>query len=394
MLNLSQTVRPPALQFSNRGRVTKRVCSASISVQGSALQSLSSQTELVPAFCLDPGQLAKYPPTAAVVNPRILLEACSSPQWQHLVGAAMNFDRCPPMGSREGMACRIDKATVNVGAEFVRLIKGGGRVATDIDLRVSMQSDVESIIQHAEWLWSLYEEMKVERNRILWRLPATWSGIEAAGALEAKGFNCLIDDVYCVSQAVAAAQVGVSVVSINPGKISNWYGAHKDEQRTWQERKHAQEGMTAGGTDSDLAGVSGPYQSSLRNDPGTSFLLDAYLLVKHISPKTNIMAAGVRNPEEALELGGIDFIVVSEPILDALSNKKSAPPGIHLTADAVKTATFPESSVAKVTRASLESDVSRNAMAKDLLSVSMSNHETAVQRLEEFMLRMEPIANL
>jgi len=249
-------------------------------------------------------------------------------------------------------------------------------------------------VQHTEWLWTLYEEMKVDRGRLLWRLPATWAGIEAAGVLEAKGFSCIVDDVYCLSQAVAAAQAGVSVVSINSGKISNWYSTHKKEHQVWLEKKHANDNVSKGNKDNDLAGVSGPYESSLRNDPGTSFLLDSYLIIKKISPKTSIMAAGVRSPEEALELGGIDYIVLGEPVLDALSRKNSAPPAAHLTAEAVKAATFPEAATAKVSKALFESDISGNEMAKDLLASSKSSHEAAVQRLEEFMLRMEPIANL
>ena len=53
-----------------------------------------------------------------------------------------------------------------------------------------------AIVERAEGLLALYEEMGVPRDRVLVRVPATWEGIQAAKALEAQGVATHLILVY------------------------------------------------------------------------------------------------------------------------------------------------------------------------------------------------------
>ena len=63
-------------------------------------------------------------------------------------------------------------------------------------------------------------------SKLILRLPATWAGIQAAGALEAKGAATQVFHVYSLVQGVAAAQAGVSVVQPNVGRTRDWFNKH------------------------------------------------------------------------------------------------------------------------------------------------------------------------
>ena len=53
-----------------------------------------------------------------------------------------------------------------------------------------------AIVERAEGLLALYEEMGVPQDRVLVRVPATWEGIQAAKALEAQGVATHLILVY------------------------------------------------------------------------------------------------------------------------------------------------------------------------------------------------------
>lgn len=68
----------------------------------------------------------------------------------------------------------------------------------------------------------LYAELGVPVDRVLIRVPATWAGLQAAGALEKDGIATHAILVYSYVQGLAAAQAGVSVVQPNVGRIADW----------------------------------------------------------------------------------------------------------------------------------------------------------------------------
>lgn len=140
----------------------------------------------------------------------------------------------------------------------------------------------DAIVKRAHSLLALYDEAGVKRDKLIFRVPATWAGIQAAGQLEKEGIATQAFHIYryaCAAQftggleeqpgqttnnscqyewyklhhiepesrcdgcshthifvlclrvcsfvqGVAAAQAGVSVVQPNVGRTRDWYNKH------------------------------------------------------------------------------------------------------------------------------------------------------------------------
>lgn len=66
--------------------------------------------------------------------------------------------------------------SVLFGVEILKIVPG--RVSTEVDARLSF--DTKGSIDKALKLIALYEELGIDRNRILIKLASTWEGIQAA----------------------------------------------------------------------------------------------------------------------------------------------------------------------------------------------------------------------
>ena len=66
----------------------------------------------------------------------------------------------------------IDKLYVNFGAEILKIIPG--RVSTELDAKLSF--DTKSCIKKAKEIIKLYEEIGIDRSRILIKIASTWEG--------------------------------------------------------------------------------------------------------------------------------------------------------------------------------------------------------------------------
>jgi transaldolase len=86
----------------------------------------------------------------------------------------MAYDRCAGLSGAAKLRCQLDKATANVGALLAAQVEG--RVATELDPRLA--HDQAGLVAAAKALLALYEEMGVKRDKLIWRLPATWAGIQ------------------------------------------------------------------------------------------------------------------------------------------------------------------------------------------------------------------------
>jgi transaldolase len=62
----------------------------------------------------------------------------------------------------------------------------------------------------------------VGRDRILIKLATTWEMLRACEQLEKEGIHCNMTLVFNLTQAVAAADVGATLVSPFVGRISDW----------------------------------------------------------------------------------------------------------------------------------------------------------------------------
>lgn len=76
----------------------------------------------------------------------------------------------------EKVAEAFDYLSVLFGVEILKIIPG--RVSTEVDARLSF--DINGSVKKALKLIALYEEIGIQRDRILIKLASTWEGIQAA----------------------------------------------------------------------------------------------------------------------------------------------------------------------------------------------------------------------
>lgn len=62
------------------------------------------------------------------------------------------------------------------GVEILKIVPG--RVSTEVDARLSF--DQNGSVEKALKLIGLYEELGIDRSRVLIKLASTWEGIQAA----------------------------------------------------------------------------------------------------------------------------------------------------------------------------------------------------------------------
>ncbi|VAI75910.1 unnamed protein product [Triticum turgidum subsp. durum] len=218
--SLARVLHPPSdeLPFARFGRLHAVV---------TELDVVSSFSEIVPDTVVF-DDFEKFAPTAATVSSSLLLGIAGLPdtQFKSAIDTALVDGECNTMekpGDR--MSCYLTKALGNVGAELAHQVPG--RVSTEIDARLAY--DTQGIVQRVHELLQIYNEHDIPSERLLFKIPATWQGIEASRLLESEGTQTHLTFVYSFAQAAAAAQAGASVVQIFVGRIRDWAKNHSGD---------------------------------------------------------------------------------------------------------------------------------------------------------------------
>jgi transaldolase len=196
-----------------------------------ALEELSKMTTI----SIDSGDLdvvEKYAKTGlvtdATTNPLFVSQAGANgdKRYEDMVSDAIMYAKKQLGGGDSPMAdfepeinLAMDKLAVNLGAKLTTLV--AGRVSTEVDIRLSYDTDAS--VKRAKGIIKMYEEMGIDRSRILIKLAGTWEGIQAAKILEKEGIQCNITLIFSFLQAAAAAQAGAYLVSPFPGRILDWH---------------------------------------------------------------------------------------------------------------------------------------------------------------------------
>eukprot|EP00475_Leptophrys_vorax_P037710 TRINITY_DN6537_c0_g1_i1.p1 TRINITY_DN6537_c0_g1~~TRINITY_DN6537_c0_g1_i1.p1 ORF type:complete len:248 (+),score=26.62 TRINITY_DN6537_c0_g1_i1:94-837(+) len=164
---------------------------ASVAVATSELDVISKFSEIVPDTIIG-DDFERFKPTAATVSSSLILGFSSLPdaKFDGAIRNALAYGKCM-LESGNKMSCFLDKALVNVGKELTKDVSG--RVSTEIDPRLAHNTD--AIVQRVHELLDMYDEVEVHRNRVLFKIPATWEGIEAARKLEAEGIQTHVTGV-------------------------------------------------------------------------------------------------------------------------------------------------------------------------------------------------------
>ncbi|KAB1854788.1 transaldolase, partial [Klebsiella pneumoniae] len=147
----------------------------------------------------------------------------------------------------------------------------------------------EKSIEKARHLVALYQEMGIDKSRILIKLASTWEGIRAAEVLEKEGIHCNLTLLFSFAQARACAEAGVYLISPFVGRIYDWYQARKPLE---------------------------PYV--VEEDPGVKSVRNIYDYFKQHKYNTIVMGASFRRTEQILALVGCDRLTIAPPLLKEL----------------------------------------------------------------------------
>merc|ERR1712159_220093 len=113
----------------------------------------------------------------------------------------------------------IDKATVNLAAKFASRVEG--RVSVEVDAKKSTTAE---IVEKTERLMEMFREVNVKSDKLLFKIPATWEGVQAMRELENKGVPCHATLCYCFEQTAAAASANASLIQIYYARINSYGG--------------------------------------------------------------------------------------------------------------------------------------------------------------------------
>src|SRR5438270_12673579 len=147
--------------------------------QPSQLEQLKKFTVVV-ADTGDFESIKEFKPRDATTNPSLIYAATQKEQYFHLLDEVLADRKKSGLSGAAQIDDIIDHLLVKFGCEILEIVPG--RVSTETDARLSF--DTEGSINKARRLIKLYEEKKIDRQRVLIKIASTWEGIKAAEVLE------------------------------------------------------------------------------------------------------------------------------------------------------------------------------------------------------------------
>ena len=194
-------------------------------------------------------------------------------------------------------------------------------------------------------------------DRVLIKIAATWEGIQAAAALEARGIHTNLTLLFSFAQAVACGQAKVQLISPFVGRIYDWY--KKSAGAQWVE--------------ADNAGAK---------DPGVQSVARIYQHYKHFGIATEIMGASFRNVGQITALAGCDLLTISPDLLAELA-ASTAPLGRALDAEAARALAL---TPVNYDEAAFRYAHNADAMATEKLAEGIRAFAADAVKLEQLML--------
>ncbi|KAJ0049472.1 hypothetical protein Pint_15924 [Pistacia integerrima] len=334
------------------------------------LDAVSSFSEIVPDTVIF-DDFERFPPTAATVSSSLLLGICSLPDtiFRNAVDMALADSSCCKLENSElRLNCFFNKALVNVGGDLAKLVPG--RVSTEVDARLAY--DTHGIIRKVHDLLKLYNEIDIPLERLLFKIPSTWQGIEASRLLESEGIQTHLTFVYSFAQAAAAAQAGASVIQIFVGRLRDWARNH------------------SGDPEIEAALNRG-------EDPGLALVTKAYNYIHKYGHKSKLMAAAVRNKQDLFSLLGVDYIIAPLKVLQSLKESITSPDEKYsfvrrLTPESAAKYNFSEEELTKWDQLSLASAMGPAAV--ELLGGGLDGYVNQAKRVEELFGKIWPPPNV
>ncbi|KAL1556782.1 transaldolase [Salvia divinorum] len=334
------------------------------------LDVVTGYSEIVPDTVVF-DDFERFPPTAATVSSSLLLGICSLPdtKFKSAVETALAASECYTLeNSDDLMSCFFDKALVNVGGDLAKLVPG--RVSTEVDARLAY--DTHGIVRKVHDLLKLYIEIGVSPERLLFKIPSTWQGIEASRLLELEGIQTHMIFVYSFVQAAAAAQVGASVIQIFVGRLRDWARNHTGDLEV---------------------------EAALRRgeDPGLALVTKAYNYIHKYGHNSKLMAAAVRNKQDVFNLMGVDYIISPLKILQSLKESVTPPDEKYsfvrrLSPQSAASYNFNDEELVTWDQYSFASALGPAAV--ELLTVGLDSYASQSKRVEELFGKIWPPPNV
>lgn len=241
-----------------------------------SLTELAKHTTIV-ADTGDLSAIARLRPQDATTNPSLITAALLSGEHDNPIDQVKGQD----------IDVAIDHLTVALGKKISELVEG--RVSTEVDARLSF--DTQGTVDKALEFIKLYEELGIDKSKILIKIAATWEGIKAAEILEKQGIACNLTLLFTEAQARACADADVTLISPFVGRITDF--------------QKAQEGVN------DVA---------IEDDMGVNSVKSIYEFYKKHGYRTEVMGASFRNIHQLIALAGCDLLTISPALLDELAN--------------------------------------------------------------------------
>jgi len=255
------------------------------------LEQLKTMTTVV-ADTGDFTSIAAFSPQDTTTNPSLLLKAASIPRYNPLIDDAIAYGKGKGLNDREKLSLTLDKLFVNFGKEILSIVPG--RVSIEVDAKLSF--DTEKSIEKARNIIALFEQMGIEKERILIKLASTWEGIQASKELEKEGIHCNMTLLFSLFQAVACADRKATLISPFVGRILDWH--KKNENKDFL-----------------------PHE-----DPGVLSVTNIFNYYKKFGYKTEVMGASFRSIDEIKELAGCDLLTISPTLLEELKTSTNPLP--------------------------------------------------------------------
>ncbi|CAM8879973.1 unnamed protein product [Rhodiola kirilowii] len=334
------------------------------------LDAVSAFSQIVPDTVIF-DDFEKFPPTAATVSSSLLLGICSLPDtiFRNAVEMALGDSACYGLENPEArLSCFTNKALVNVGGELAKMVPG--RVSTEVDARLAYHT--QGIVSKVHTLVKLYDNVGVPPERVLYKIPSTWQGIEASRLLESEGIQTHLTFVYSFAQAAAAAQAGASVIQIFVGRLRDWARHH------------------SGDPEVDAAISKG-------EDPGLALAIKSYNYIHKNGYKSKLMAAAVRNKQDLFSLLGVDYIIAPLKVLQSLKESITTPDEKfsfvrRLSPKTAKTYNFTPEELIKWDQRSLAAAMGPASV--DLLASGLEGYVNQIKRTEDLFEKIWPPPNV
>ena len=251
------------------------------------LEQLKKFTKVV-ADTADFESIKDFKPEDATTNPSLVYAATQKQQYGHLLDEVLTNRKKSGLSGHAQIEDICDHLLVQFGTDILEIVPG--RVSTETDARLSY--DFEGSINKARQLIKLYEERKIQRERVLIKIASTWEGLNAAEQLQKEGIRCNLTLMFSLPQAVRAVEAKVQLISPFVGRIYDWY--KKENKRDY----------------------TGP------EDPGVQSVQEIYSYYKKFGYETEVMGASFRNVGQIRELAGCDALTISPELMKELAESQ------------------------------------------------------------------------